>query len=162
MSIDLISRASTIHVFEHQHEKARVNVNESIEEIERAIPKQLALADTIQANINNSDVTIYDIMIKADGIYAPNIKTTSWNAISNSRIELVAYKKLSALAEIADRKENIMNRVDRLTDFIFQNFEETDKSKKQILNMMVLDAVGAESRLKEALENMINNEPLIN
>ena len=75
------------------------------------------------------------------------IKTNSWNAIANSKIDLIEYEKLSTLADISERKHNLIKRVEGQVDFTFQNFEETDKAKKEIPLMMTSDIVGAEKRL---------------
>jgi len=130
-------------------------LEESVLDIKRVIPKQLASVDTIKYYLNNDEVSIYKIMVKADGIHAPTIKTNSWNAIANSKIELIEYEKLSALADIQERKDNLIKRVDGQADFTFQNFEETDKAKKEILMMMILDVVGAEQRLQSTIEELI-------
>ena len=49
--------------------------------------------------------------MKFNGIYMPIIKTNSWNAIANSKIELIEYEKLSGLSDIEERKENLTQRV---------------------------------------------------
>lgn len=88
--------------------------------------------------MDNEAVSLYDIMIKANGIHSPWIKTNSWNAIANTKIELIAYEKLSALAGIEERKENLISRIEKQMDFTFQNFEQTDKGKKNLLKMKLL------------------------
>ena len=133
-------------------------LEESILEIKEVIPKQLAAADTIQAYMNDDTVSLYDIIMKSNGVQMPRIKTNSWNAISNTRINLVEYDKLSALADIEERKTNLRERVEKQLEFTFQNFEETGTSKKQILNMILLDVVGAEQRLLAKIEEFLENE----
>lgn len=140
-----------------------MELKESVLDIERVIPKQLASVDTIQKYLNNDEFSIFNIMMIADGIHSPTIKTNSWNAMANSKIELIEYGKLSALADIQERKENLTNRVEKQMDFIFQNFEETGKVKKEILMMMILDVVGAEQRLQSAIEELIEKmKPAVN
>ena len=130
-------------------------LEESLLDIKRVIPKQLAAVDTIMTHLNNDKTSLYDIMIKSNGVYAPSIKTNSWNAIASSKIELIEYEKLSALADIEERKKNLKSRVEKQVDFTFDNFEETDKVKKEILKMMILDIVGAEKRLQLEIEKLI-------
>jgi len=133
-------------------------LEESLVDIESVIPKQLKSVDSIQRYLNNEELSIYDIMIRANGIHAPSIKTNSWNAIANSKIELIAYDKLSALADIEERKENLKWRIEKQMDFMFQNMEETDRGKKEILIMTIIDIVGAEKEMKAAIEGMLNKE----
>ena len=58
---------------------------------------------------------------------------------------------------IEERKNNLNRRIEKQMDFTFDNFEETDKGKKEILMMMILDVVGAEQRLKSTIEELIEN-----
>ncbi len=137
-------------------------LEESITDIERVIPKQMASVDSIQRYLNNEEYSIYDIIIKANGVHAPSIKTNAWNAIANSKIELIEYEKLSALADIEERKENLRWRLEKQMDFMFQNMEETDKAKKEMLMMTITDMVGAEKELQVEIEDLLKNETVIN
>ena len=130
-------------------------LKESNRDIKRVIPKQLASIDTIDVYLNNEKVTLYEIMIRANGIQMPTIKTNSWNAIANSKIELIEYEKLSALSDIEERKGNLTQRVEKQMEYIFQNFEKSDKNKKVIVKMMILDIVGAEKELQSKIEELI-------
>lgn len=130
-------------------------LKESNKDIKRVIPKQLASVDTIDVYLNNEKVTLYEIMMRANGIQMPAIKTNSWNAIANSKIELIEYEKLSALSDIEERKENLTQRIEKQMEYIFQNFEKSDKNKKIIVRMMILDIVGAEKELQSKIEELI-------
>lgn len=130
-------------------------LEESITDIKQVIPKQLASVDTIKVYMNNEKVTLYEIIMRANGIQMPTIKTNSWNAIANSKIELIEYEKLSALSDIEEGKENLNQRIEKQMEYIFQNFEKTDKNKKIIVQMMILDIVGAEKELQSKIEEFI-------
>ena len=132
-------------------------LEESMTDLKRVIPKQLASIDSIDVYLNNEELSLFDLMMKIDGIQAPTIKTNSWNAIANSKIELIEYEKLSALAGIEERKENLNRRIDKQMDFVFQNFENTDKEKKEIYRMMIGDVVGTEKRLQSRIEEILKN-----
>lgn len=137
-------------------------LEESNTEIKQVILKQLASVDTLVNYLNNEEISLYHIMMRGNGIHIPTIKTKSWNAIANSRIELIEYEQLSALADIEERKENLTKRIERQMEFIFQNFEKTDRAKKIILRMMTLDIVRAEEELQSQIEEMLKNETTIN
>ena len=132
-------------------------LEESNKDIERVLPIQLASVDTIDVYLNNEKVTLYGIMMRANGIQKPAIKTNSWNAIANSKIELIEYEKLSALSDIVERKENLDYRIDKQAEYILQNFEKSDKNKKVILKMLILDIVNAEKELQSKIEALIKN-----
>ncbi len=130
-------------------------LEESSKDIKYVIPKQLASIDTIDAYLNNTDVSLYDIMIRANGIQKPRIKTNAWKAIANSKIELIEYERLSSLADIEERKENLTMRIEKQMDYAFLNFEKTDRRKKEVLRMMILDVVGAEKELQANIEELL-------
>lgn len=136
-----------------------VSIEKELEEsnidIKRVIPKQLASVDTIKTYMNSEDVSLYEIIMKSNGLHFPAIKTNSWNAIASSKIELIEYDQLSALADIEERKENLIQRNEKQMDFIFQNFEKTDKAKKIILSMIMLDIINAEEELQTQIEELI-------
>jgi len=128
---------------------------ESLEDIKQVIPKQLASVDTLDAYINNPDYSIYDLMVKGDGIHSPTIRTNAWQSIANSKIELIEYDKLSTLSDIEDRKDNLENRVQLQMDFLFENIDVRDTRKKQMYKMVILDIVGAEQRFQESIEEIL-------
>ncbi len=136
-------------------------LEESIIEIEEVVPKQLASIDTLENYLNNEEVSLYEIVIRGNGIHYPRIKTNSWNAIAKTKIELMEYEKLSALADIEERKENLNQRIEKQMDFIFQNFEKTDKGKKEVLKMIILDVVNTEKRLQSRIEEILKKETAI-
>jgi len=133
-------------------------LEESLTDIKRVIPKQLASVDTLDYYMNNDKVTLYEIIIKSNGIHMPFVKTNSWNSIANSKIELIEYEKLSALSNIEELKENLAQRTEKQLDFIFQNFEKSDKNKKIIVRMMMTDIIGAEKDLQDEIKEFIKKE----
>jgi len=130
-------------------------LEESSLDLKRIIPRQLASVDTINHYMNNDKVSLYEIILKADGIQKPLIKTNSWNSIASSKIELMDYEKLSTLSDIVERKENLNQRIQQQMTYAFQNFEKTDKNKKVIYQMMIIDIIGAEERLQAVIDDLI-------
>ena len=131
---------------------------ESKLELEKVIPKQKALIDTLNRYIDNDTVSLYEIILKGNGMNTPNIKTNSWNAIANSRIEIVAYEKLSELAEIQERKDNLNLRNNFLLEFIFQNFENSDRKKKEIFEFLIGDIINAEQYFQLTIEEILKKD----
>lgn len=130
-------------------------LEESVLDIKKVIPKQRASLDTLQAYLNNDSVSLYDIMMKSGGVFSPVIKMNSWKAFANSKIELIEYEKLTALADIEERKNNLKMRSEKKLDFIFKNFEATSKQKKVILHMMILDIINFEKSFQSKIEKLI-------
>ncbi|MFK7933669.1 MAG: DUF6090 family protein [Saprospiraceae bacterium] len=130
-------------------------LEESGADIERVIPKQLAMLDTIDTYLNDETVSLAKIVWSANGIQEPEIKINAWNAIANSKLELIEYEKISALSDIAGGKENLRLRTEKMLDFLLPNIQETDRGKKTLLRMMVVDVVNAEKRLQANIEEFI-------
>lgn len=135
-------------------------IEASIEDIEFVIPSQLASLDTINANLHNDDVSLYGIMMRSNGLHVPTIKTNAWEAIANSRIELIDYERLSILVDIQERKENLQLRIDRQMEFIFNNFENRDIAKKVILRMMTADIVSTEKEILAEMKKVLEDGTL--
>jgi len=128
---------------------------ESKEEIERVVPKQMALLDTIAFYMDKEDVTLMDVVWKGDGLQQPEIKVNAWRAIAGSKIELMEYGKISALSDIEERKENLNKRTEKMADFILLNLEDTSPGKKKLLRMMMVDIINAENRLQAVIEDLL-------
>lgn len=130
-------------------------LEESKADIKNTIPKQQALVDSLEVYLNNETVSLINIIMKANGLHKPDIKINSWRAIANSKIELIEYEKLSALSDIEERKENLHARMEKTTDFGFENLEETKKGKKALFKMMMTDVIDTEKRLQSLIEDFI-------
>lgn len=128
---------------------------ESNANIKEAIPKQIAMLDSIEVYLNNETVSLIEIISSSNGMQKPDIKINSWKAIANSKIELVEYKKISALSDIVEMKENLHGRVEKTADFILINIKKTDKESKELLKMMTIDLINAEKRLHSKIEELI-------
>jgi len=63
-----------------------------------------------------------------------------------------------ALSDIVESKENLMLRVGKQMDFIFQNFENSDMGKKIIVRLMMIDIINAEKALQDQIEEFIKRE----
>ncbi len=118
---------------------------------------QKSLVDTIDFYIQDPKISLLDITIKAKGIYIPAIKINSLKALSNSKIELMEYKKISALANIEEQKEMLKMKSERLPDFVYANTKETGKDKKEFMKLLMLDIINTEIALQKEIESIIKD-----
>ena len=127
------------------------------EDIKANLRLQKSYIDTIDAYSEDKKISLFDITLKNKGIYIPTIKINSWKAISNSKIELLDYEKISALAMIEEQKEMLKMKSMRLVDFLYANSKETGKDKKEFIKILMLDIIGTEESLQKDISKIISN-----
>ncbi len=127
---------------------------DSTEEIVTSFPPQESFIDSLNHYLEDDEVSILEIVLKTNGINLPTIKTNSWKAISNSRMDLLDYDKVSALANIEEQKGNLSLKIDKFLDFVYANSGQTAKDKKELLKIMMLDIMGTEERLQVEIEGV--------
>lgn len=128
---------------------------ETDEDITKVLVKQRVLMDSIQFYANNDQISIDVVLRKANGIHIPTIKMNSWKAISNSKIELMEYDKVSTLADIEEQKDLLRMKSGKLIDFIYSNFKETSPDKKAFMNIMMREIVSTEISMQADIQKII-------
>ncbi|MDT0676588.1 hypothetical protein [Autumnicola musiva] len=126
-------------------------LNETNEDIIDNIEIQKSLIDTLDFYEKNSKISILIAVKKAKGIHMPKIKINSWKAISNTKIELMSYNKVSALANIEEQKEILNTKIENLMKFIYSNTKETGIDKKQLLKLMMQDIISTEKTVQNEI-----------
>ena len=94
------------------------------------------------------------MVMRSKGIYIPRIKISAWKSVSNTKIDLIDYNKITTLSDIEELKQTLNNKSDFLMSFLYSNINETDKNKKQTLKMILLDIIQTERTLQQNIELM--------
>ena len=148
---------------EHRKDKAYIDkisssiaqeLTETNTDIVEIMARQKSLVDTLDFYATDSKISILDVVRKNNGIYIPSIKINSWKAISNSKIELMEYDKISALATMEEQKETLKMKSDRFADFVYTNPKETEKDKKEFMKILMLDIIGSERSLQNLIQRV--------
>jgi hypothetical protein len=129
-------------------------LTETTEDIIDNIASQKSLVDTLDFYKKDDKISIFDVVMKLNGIKIPTIKINSWKAISNSKIELMEYDKVSTLANIEEQKELLKTKSQNLMNFIYPNTKETGIDKKQLLKLMMLDIISTEITIQKQIEGI--------
>jgi len=129
---------------------------ESNKNISETLPKQKMLLDTLNFYKNDETLSIFDIVVKAKGINVPIIRMNAWKAISNSRIELIDYQKLSLLAKIEEGKNILRMKTQKITDFTYSNLNDRSIGKKHIMSILVSDIINSEKSIQNEIKKIIN------
>lgn len=130
-------------------------LTETNEDINTNITLQKSFNDTLGFYLENNKISLLDITMKAQGVYMPTIKINSLKALSNSKIELMEYEKIAALANIEEQKEILKMKSERLVDFLYSNTKETGKDKKEFLKLLMMDIINTELALQKGIESIM-------
>lgn len=128
-------------------------LTETKNDISKNIESQQTVLDTINFYKQNADLSIYDVFRKVDGFRAPNIRISSWNAISNNKIELIDYKQLSKLNNIEKGKELLEGKLLYLQNFMYSNMNDTSENKKRTVILLIQDIISTENSIKQEIED---------
>jgi len=133
----------------------KAELEESNKDIEKSLPRQQVLIDSLTKYMNDNSTSIYQIIDKANGLSGPNIKMRTWNAITNSNIELIEFEKLSALSEIEDSKKNLELKQQKILDFIIENIKTTNLEEKEVFMLLIQEIISTEEYLRFEIEEFL-------
>ncbi|MGO4919073.1 hypothetical protein [Maribacter spongiicola] len=132
-------------------------LKESNDDIKKKMPQQQTLIDTLGFYKKNDSISIFDVMIKVNGVQIPQIRISSWKAISSSKIELLEYDRVSALANIEEQKELLLSKTQYLMNFLYPNIKDTSFDKKELIMFMMKDIMVTERDLQKEIEGVIQD-----
>jgi hypothetical protein len=125
-------------------------------EITEKIPYQQTLVDTLYFYSSNETLPLIDVIEKAGGLKGPSIKLNYWRALSNSKIELIDYDKLSVLTDIEEGSELLKYKQNKLLDFIYLNLTETGGKEKLLLRFMMEELIGTQISVQKDLHKILS------
>ncbi len=136
------------------------SINKELTETNNDIIEKLALQttliDTLDFYNKNNKISLFDIMMKVNGVSVPSIKISSWKSISNSKIELMEYDKISSLSNIEEQKELLKIKGNNLMNFAYSNIKETGIDKKELFKLMIQDIISTEIGIQEEIKGIIS------
>ncbi|WP_428223728.1 hypothetical protein [Flavobacterium sp.] len=127
-------------------------LEETQQEIKRDIPQQKSLVDSLAHYANNPKVTVLDVAMKCGGIQIPNIKMNAWKSVSNAKIDLIGYNKITSLSNIEELKGVLKDKTDFLMQLLYSNMYTTEKDKKQTFKIVVLDIMSTEQTIQKHIQ----------
>jgi len=130
-------------------------LTETHDDIVDKLVKQKTLIDSLDFYLKDNDISIFAVTEKAGGIYIPIIRTNAWKAISNSKIELMDYDKVFTLGDIEEGKGLLKLKSNKLLDFLYSNFKETDEDKKAFLKLSMEEIMRTERDLQKDIQKII-------
>ncbi|TCI92730.1 hypothetical protein [Tenacibaculum sp. M341] len=125
---------------------------ETKEDIVKKTAQQNRLIDSLSANMNNKNKSLFNVVYEAGGISLPHIRVSTWKAVSNSKIELVNYEKIAVLADIEGLKELLHLKLEKVLDLIYSGMYSVDYKEKEILKIMMHDVIGTQKSILKDIE----------
>jgi len=130
-------------------------LRETNKDIKKKMPQQQTLIDTLEFYKKNDTISIFDVMMKVNGVQIPQIRISSWKAISSSKIELLEYDRVSALVNIEEHTELLTSKTQFLMRFLYPNIKDTSFDKKELVMLMMQDIMVTERGLQKEIEMVI-------
>lgn len=130
---------------------SREELAETRGHLEEVVEGQATLLDTLDRYREDARVSIYDIIAKAGGITMPTVRHNAWAAIANGQIELLDYETINALSTIAEGKENLRFKSERMAEYVYDNMTEKGADEKGTLEILLRDANQNVRIMKETL-----------
>lgn len=131
-------------------------LRESNKEIDYKMKLQKRLFDTITKYIHDDKVSLFDVMYKGGGGQLLSIKINAWKTLSNSKIDLMDYEKVSLLSNIEEGKEILKMKSEYFMNFLYSNIYKKEPNQKETARMLVSELISTERDLKNYIEKIIN------
>jgi len=131
-------------------ENMSVELNANLEEINSTLAKQDTIMDILWDNIDNTEMTLGDILSEAEGLQVASIKNIAWQAILNKKIQLIDYEIVSNLADIDESDEVLNMQITKLIDYLYTYSDKSDYKSKETFDVILEDLMYTEEQLIEA------------
>ncbi|MCS3556906.1 uncharacterized protein YsxB (DUF464 family) [Sphingobacterium sp. JUb21] len=110
------------------------------------------MIDSLNFYASNKNIKGSDVVMKCNGIRIPQIKINAWKTVSNTKIDLIDYKKIMILSNVAELKDLLDSKREFLMNFLDSNNNQTEKNTKQTFKLLILDMIQTERTIQEYIE----------
>ncbi|UBM59987.1 hypothetical protein LAG90_04900 [Marinilongibacter aquaticus] len=142
-------------------ESVKLELKENKTDIAENISSQKELIDSLNHYADDKELSVLQILYKVKGFHAPKIRTNYWIAISNTKIELFDYHKLSVLSNIEEEKELLKGKLYYLMNLIYSDSRDTSREKKEQVVLLVMDIISTERTINQEIEAFEDLQPLV-
>lgn len=130
----------------HLIEKEIVESQKSVDEV---LVRHYAVIDSLEANLENENLSLLEIAENAGGIQYPNVKNIAMRFFVGAKTELIDYKIISTLSELEDAKDIMLIKFEKLMDFAYANMENTDAKTKKAFAVHLANVIDSEKGLSD-------------
>lgn len=135
----------------------KIETKDNLRAIMENRAKLSVIPDTLNRYMNDQNLRLIDVVKKTKGINLPQIKNISFKILQNSDINFIAkyWSCFSLLVLQEDQIKFYDMKIKMLADYLFDNFNKTDRVTKEHLLMNVREVVQAIENLKENSDMLI-------
>lgn len=146
---DYRERSTNERFVEQTMQSISREISENRVEIEAKLEEHYVLRDTLQASLEDDDLTVGQIISNANGFRIPSVKNTAWQSFFNQNMHLVDYEVVATLTEIEEKKKFLQLQTEKFIDFAYANLDSGDYADKVLFNLIINDFISNEESLLE-------------
>jgi hypothetical protein len=125
----------------------------SQKDLDTVIPRHYQVMETIEANLENEELTLAELLKEAGGLQVASIKIISLRFFVANKADVLDFELISQLQEIEWITELISNKLNKIIDFLYSNLTQTNQEAKIKLAYLISDLIESEESLLELYEN---------
>jgi hypothetical protein len=116
-------------------------------EVDTVLNRHLKLYENLENKFGESNMTIADLVISSGGFQVAAIKNVSLRFFISNKAELLDFKLISQLLEIEFLTDILSNKIQRFTDFSYENINSKDEEAKLKFAYLLSDIIDSEKTL---------------
>lgn len=136
-----------------------IKLNQS--EIDTVLLRHYAIIDSLEINEPEDDRSLGEMIADYGGIQTPAIRNIGLRFFISNKAELLDFEVISGLLELEMSYDLLSEKMDRLVDFAYKNFNNVDEDVKITFGYMLLDVIDSEHTILETSKLFLDSNKTI-
>ncbi len=138
-----------------------IKLNQS--DIDTVLLRHYAIIDSLEINVPDDDRPLGEMIADYGGIQTPAIRNIGLRFFIANKAELLDFEVISGLLELEMNYDLLSEKLDRLVDFAYKNFNSTEEDVKITFAYMILDVIDSELAILESSKLFLDsNKSILN
>ncbi len=133
----------------------------SQEDVQRVMQLHMERIDSLEAYLENDELSLREIIADLGGIQIPEIKNIGLRFFIANKAELVDYQIISDLLEIEFGGETFQMKMDKLLDFAYERMETTDAETKLLFVVYLYEVIDSEENLLALYDDFLKKNAAV-
>lgn len=134
------------------------DIRESKVSTEEVLEKHYAVIDSISHYLENTDLSIQEIVGNAGGIQYPFTKNIALRFFVSSKADLLDYETISILTNIEESSKMMSKKFDKLMDFAYEKIDSQDQKDKYSFAIHLANVIDSEEQLVELYQEYLGEK----